>query len=292
MKKIFRFIFIASVLSFIFIGCEDPIEVPFESDAPRLVVDAWIQRFPEQTNGNVGIRCRLTSPFLEDSQPEEVDAVTLTNEYTGETLQFVQSESRSGLYLAKNNDANSDDEFRIDNSFFDGENVTFLLTVVYNNATYEARTTFATSTPVSISQGTAQIADEEPIEVTISFTDIPNQENNYILVTSNNNFFAIDDRFYENNTITVTYEPEIEENGERNFEAVRNAGATRAFHDYIAAILEQSDRLDDGFIQTPASTIRGNFYKVSNEQNIDNPDDFVLGYFAITEVYDARIELE
>ena len=60
---------------------------------------------------------------------------------------------------------------------------------------------------------------------------------------------------------------------------------------------EQTEGQDDPF-QTPAATVRGNIFDITdldnlnNFDNTDQPDVFPLGYFAIVQEYTAQITLE
>mgnify|MGYP000385049861 CR=1 FL=1 len=74
-------------------------------------------------------------------------------------------------------------------------------------------------------------------------------------------------------------------------------GADRTFYNYMDLLITQTDG-QQGPFQTPATTVRGNVFDVTNldnDQVVDNAgraDTFGLGYFALVQEFTERITIE
>ncbi|MBT8303161.1 MAG: DUF4249 domain-containing protein, partial [Bacteroidia bacterium] len=74
-------------------------------------------------------------------------------------------------------------------------------------------------------------------------------------------------------------------------------GADQEFYNYMDLLIQQSEG-DFGPFETPALTVRGNIFNVTDIDNIDsfdnvdNESNFPLGYFAIVQEFKETIIVE
>ena len=74
-------------------------------------------------------------------------------------------------------------------------------------------------------------------------------------------------------------------------------GADEQFYNYMDQLIEQADDLQGPF-QTPVATVRGNVFDVTDIDNldrfdnVDRPNTFPLGYFAIVEEFTNTLTIE
>ena len=74
-------------------------------------------------------------------------------------------------------------------------------------------------------------------------------------------------------------------------------GADLQFFNYVDLLVEQTQD-DGGVFETPAATVRGNVFDVTgidnNElfDNVERPDNFALGYFAVVQEFKQSIVIE
>ena len=73
-------------------------------------------------------------------------------------------------------------------------------------------------------------------------------------------------------------------------------GADRDFFNYMNNLIEQTEE-GFGVFETPAATVRGNIFDVTDLDNIDvfdnveQPEVFPLGYFAVVQEYRQTITI-
>lgn len=269
-KKIARIL----ILGVLFIACEDPIDVDLETSEPRLVVDAIIgYNFNDGEPVTAGeVKLTLTAPFFDQEVPAAENAtVLLRDETTGET--YPLQENEPGIFR----DGIPDLEF----------NRAYSLIITYNNETYTATTQLMRSGTIeSVTQGDGFLIDEEEeTEVIISFKDVVGERNYYLFAFGFNNFLVSDDEYYMDNGLTFSYYYEEVEPGD--LLTITLLGIDKDFAAYTEQILTQSGENGGGggFGVAPAN-VRGNLY------NTTNPENYALGYFALSETDIALIRIE
>jgi hypothetical protein len=129
--------------------------------------------------------------------------------------------------------------------------------------------------------------EEDETEVILSFTDDPENTNYYVFDFGFGEFLATEDTFYQGETFQFSYFYD------RKFEPgtelqVSILGASERFYHYMDQLVEQGDDLQGPF-QTPAATVRGNIFDITDLDNrdvfdnVEQPDVYPLGYFAIVQ---------
>ncbi|NAY90674.1 DUF4249 family protein [Muricauda sp. JGD-17] len=285
----------------IFISCEDVIDVNLPEQETRLVVNGLLRVDIDQEFVNVEISMMETSNFFEDNQPTQVESAAIIygipDEF-GEIPEPVFSnlaerEPGSGVYVP---DPNFTSDQRIRTADV-GPGVSFFLQITYNDRSYFARTEYASTVPINgLLQGDNTLFDEDETEVIVSFTDVPDQENYYVFDFGFGEFLALDDQFIDGQAFQFSYfyDSNLEPGQEINISIL---GATQDFYNYMDLLVEQTDN-NGGVFQTPIATARGNVFDITDLDNIDvfdnvgQPELFALGYFAVVQEFTQSLIIE
>ncbi len=281
----------------LFIGCQDVIDVDLPENEPRIILDAVIRIDESQDFSSVRIKASTTSSFFDSNQPATLSSLQISNEATGDFVLFGPDPSIPGRYIpvpafgSPVNDMN-----QAATSFFTTEDP-LTLTFTFEDQLFLATTTYVPTTPIdAIEQGDGSLFDDEDTEVVISFTDIPDQENYYVFDFDFGEFLGTEDTFYPGQEFQFSYfYSEALEAGD--MVEISILGADEDFYNYINLLVEQSEAGDNPF-QTPVTTVRGNYINVTNIDNtdvFDNVDDannFALGYFAVVQEYKQSFIVE
>jgi hypothetical protein len=276
-----KYTYILAIL-FVFISCEDVIDVELDTEPPRLNVDAIIRLDTSQNITTATIKVGLSSSFFEENQAVTVDQISITNEDyigtdAGDQNVLVFNETETGMYQASKNTG----------FFTSGE---LVMTINYNETVFEARTSFAPSVPFdSLIQGDAVLFSGDETEIVVSFTDIPNQANFYIFDFDFNEFLVSEDEFYPGQRFEFSYFYNDVAPGSTI--EISILGADEGFFNYMNQLIVQSGG-SQGPFQTPLGTVRGNFTSVSETNEIDRRNNFALGYFAVVEEFKETITIE
>ncbi len=269
--------FLMFLFSFLFVlsSCEDVIDIELPEEAPRLVIDAAIEKqlTPE---GNLIrdvaiVNLSLTTPFF-NQEDNFVNTAVISITNLNNNNVFILENIGLGNYSI------------FDNSFTLEENVSYKLMVNYNNEIYESEAELNFSTPFnSICQVKNESQLNEGIAVEIAFNDIPNQENFYFLDLGDANFTTRDDDFFvDGKEIKFTYL--FDENVTLDH-LFKIHGSTKRFNTFADALLQLSSGDSNGPFATVPFQARGNIVNTSNSEN------FPFGYFRISETYSLRVQL-
>lgn len=276
------------------VACEDVVEIDLPPQEPKLIIDALIPVDISKTETPVSIKVSLTDGFfgtvpltkLENiiiiAEKIEGDVITETSPIT-----FRDIVNNFGVYETRD---------PIPISLME-DNVRFSLYVEHEGRVYLAQTFFAPAPPIdTVSQGNSDLFNEEDIEIVVSFTDIPGQENYYVLDFGFAEYGTIKDSFFEGLPYTFSYFYNKEIAAGTEIE-IRLLGADLSFYNYMDLLIEQSEGTFELF-ETPVATARGNIIDVTNIDNIDifdnveRPEVFALGYFAIVQEHKINLTIE
>lgn len=297
MKKCIIFL----VLLYSFISCEDVVDVNLPSEDSRLVIDAIILVDETQQFIPIEIKFSLSSSFFESVVTTSVDnAVVVVEELDAEgnlidTTIAILAETNpgTGIYVPDNTLA---DDQRIPTAILD-KNVRFSLGVSFQERIYAARTLYAKAPPIDrLEQKDGNLFGGNETEIAVTFTDIPNEDNFYIFDFDFNEFLPTEDTFYKNEQFEFSYFYDDELTVGLEVE-IGILGSDLSFFNYMALLLSQSQGAPGPF-QTPAATIRGNIFDVTDVEDIDSfdnvnqPDNFPLGYFAVVQKFTETIIIE
>ena len=285
-------------------SCEDVIDVELQSAETRLVVNGLLRVDFSQEFVPVEIRVSETTSFFENNVPTTLDnnAVIFYGQPDPNapeilenlaTSSLTEMESGSGIYVP---DPTFDADQRIRTQSI-LPNTVFILIFEHKGRRYVARTPFSSTVPIeNLEQGDETLFDEDDIEIKITFTDTPDVENYYVFDFGESEFLALDDQFIDGQEFEFSYFPERDLEAGNELE-VSILGADQEFFNYMDLLVEQTEN-DGGVFDTPAVTVRGNIFDVTgldNElifDNVNRPNDFPLGYFAVVQEYKESLVIE
>ncbi len=265
---------------FLFIGCEDVIEIDTPTEPPRLSVDALIRIDESEPITDVIVKVDLTSSFFGDIEAANLDEIRIVNadyEPTGPSDEnFIElTETAAGRYEGSKNTA-----------FF--TKGALELTMTYDGDRYLATTTYVPTVPIDkLEQGEGELFTGEETEILVAFTDDASREDFYLFDFDFNEYLVTDDGFYQGQTFEFSYfyDEAVKPGMEINIDII---GIDEPFFNYMNQLIVQAGG-DQGPFQTPSATVRGNILNVT--ENSDS-ESFALGYFAVCQTFSRSIEIE
>lgn len=249
------------------ISCEDVVEIPLDTAAPRLVIDAAIKWEKGTTGENQIIRLTKTSNFYSNENPPASGAtVTITH---GATIYSFIEIPGTGNYQCTN--------------FVPILNDSYTLTVQYEGQNYTATDQlYPTPSIDTVQQSTITgFGGTEIIEIKFFFQDDANMENYYLEGVQNSQiaypeYSALEDTFFQGNQMFGIY---IDEDLEPNDALVLSVqGISKRYFNYMSKLLNLAGSQGGGPFSTPPATLRGNIINTTNESN------FPYGYFSLGEI--------
>ncbi|WP_299151451.1 DUF4249 family protein [uncultured Dokdonia sp.] len=295
-----RYITLLIALLLVFTSCEDVIDVDLNDEDPRLIVDALIRIDTTQQLTAANIKVSLSSSFFGEIQPAEVENMFIQKSDESGFVPYEAVPGEPGVYRPFATTVSPVTDNKIVTSWLTSESE-YLFFVTHQGQDYFARTTFAPSVPIdTVEQGDGGLFDEDDKEVIIAFTDIPEQENYYLIDLDFNEYLPTEDRFYPGQQFEFSYFYDAEDTPLNPGDTVDISilGANEQFYDYMNGLLEQSEQGDNGPFQTPTATVRGNILNITDIDNIDQfdnlnrPDAFILGYFSLSQQFSASLIIE
>lgn len=286
MRKI---IYLAVILLVSLSACEDVIEVDVPATTPKLIVDALVRIDESEPITTVQIKTSITSSFFDDIQPTDVEQITITNpDYIrsgplDENFISLQKVS-SGLY-----EGSKRTDF-----FTSGE---LQLSIEYEDQRYLALTSYVPTSPIeTLEEGDGTLFSGNETEIIVSFTDNIEEDNFYLFDFDFNEYLVTEDEFYPGQTFQFSY---FYGDGLDSGQIINVSllGVDQSFYNYMNQLIVQAGG-DQGPFQTPSATVRGNLINITNINNIDsfgnveNSDNFALGYFSVSQTYTASLTME
>lgn len=285
-----------------FTACEDVVEIALPTEEPRLVFDGLIRVDTTQEFVNVKVKVTKTNSFYEDvdlvSDLETIYIYYGTENELGDIVggmysNLAEVQPGSGIY-EPDPDFTSDQRIR---TIDIDDDTAFWLIVEHEGRKYAAKTYYESSVPIdNVVQGDGTLFNEDQTEIVLSFTDNPDKENYYLFDFDNANFLTSEDTFYEGQAFSFSYFSDTELAPGDEIE-ISILGASKDFYDYMNLLLEQSE---GGFgpFATPAATVRGNVFDITgiddinNFNNVNEVDNFPLGYFSVSQVFSEILVIE
>jgi len=265
----------------LFAGCEDVIEVSAPAEPPRLIVDALIRIDTTQSFQIARVRVGLTDSFFGEIPSAELKQITITNVDMPSTFEnpnsIVMLEASPGVY-----ERSARTEF-----FTSGQ---LVLQINYADQLYLSRTRFVPTVPIdNIEQGDGTLFAGDETEVILSFTDNGSRDDFYLFDFDFGQYLVTEDEFYQGQQFTFSYfyDNRIEPGREVDISIL---GVDQQLYNYMDQLIEQSGDFQGPF-QTPSATVRGNIINATDIDNIENfdnvnqPDNFALGYFGVVQEY-------
>ncbi|MEW2922346.1 DUF4249 family protein [Muricauda sp. ANG21] len=276
----FKYLVICGTL--FFCGCEDVVEVDVPQENPRLIVNALVRVNPNSDFVNLRVKVSLSNSFFGEIPVTNLEQITLAGAILVDT-----DNPGSGVYEAVRS-----------RNFMEGlEGEEILLQIDWEDKLYYASTTYIPAVPIDgIEIGDQTLFNEDETEVIITFTDNPDRTNYYVFDMGFGNFVTTDDQFIQGQQFKLSYfyEQKFEPGQELTISLL---GADQSFYNYMNLLIEQTED-NFGVFETPVATVRGNIFDVTELDNIDFfdnvniPNEFALGYFAVVQEYSQSITIE
>ncbi|MEL6484411.1 MAG: DUF4249 family protein, partial [Bacteroidota bacterium] len=291
------------VISLSLFSCEDVIDVDLPETETRLVVNGLLRvDFGEQFVP-VEIKVTESSSFFEENQvtiledaliiygvPDPNAPEIIVNQ---QVSNLAESAPGTGIYIP---DPTFDEDQRIPTAAI-APGTVFILIVEHKGRLYAARTPFSPSVPIdNIEQGTETLFDEDDTEIVLTITDVPEVENYYVFEFGQGEFLALDDQFIDGQEFEFSFFPE-RDLFPGDVLPVSILGADQQFFNYVDLLVEQTEN-DGGVFETPAATVRGNIFDVTGLDNtllfdnVNRPEAFPLGYFAVVQEFTETLTIE
>lgn len=282
MKKI---VFIL-LLVLTFTNCEDVIDIDIPSEEPRLIIDALIKVDTSLLFQTVRVKVGLTDAFFGEVAVTDLKQITITNLGINPTFFnpgfVVLLEVEPGVYQKE-----------VSNSFLltQGE---LIFQVDHEDQLYLAKTYYVPTVPIdTLIQGEGTSLNGGQTEIITTITDEISRNDFYLFDFDFNEFFLSKDKFYpgEQFQFSYLYDRVLKPGQEID---IRVMGIDRAFFNYMNLLIEQS-KSDLDIFATPVATVRGNIINVTDIDNIDFYDNvdqtnnFALGYFAVVQEFTKKI---
>ena len=265
MKNIINLIFV--ILSvFFFNSCEDVVNIPLNTENPKLVIDASIVWAKGTTGNNQVIKLSTTTDFYTNVIPAVSGATVFMKNSSNVIFNFTETPN-TGIYLCSN--------------FIPVIDETYTLTVINSGQTYTASETLKSVASITtVTQEIQTGLGTDFLKLKAFFND-PADADNYYLYKYKfaNNLkpeYSIDnDQFFQGNTF-FSLVLEVDTNPGDQVE-ITHYGISLAYYNYMSILLSVAGSSGGGPFQTPPATVRGN---IINQTDFDN---YPLGYFRISE---------
>jgi hypothetical protein len=260
-----KYLFFTSLLlSLLFISCEEVVDVPLDTAAPRLVINATLKWEKGTDGSHQMIRLTTTTGYYDAQVPVVSDAEVVVTDTHGNTFAFVETPGTG--------------EYHCDH-FIPELNAEYKATITVAGQTYEA-TEILKSVPVidKIEQEKRDGFGGDFIQIKAFYTDNGDTEDYYLFRFDPSHkilpsFQVSKDEFYQGNQIFGIY---ISEDVKKNdIVRIELTGISKRYYNYMEKIIAAAG--SGGPFQSPGSTIRGNFV------NVTKSDNYALGYFAVCE---------
>ena len=282
-----RIIFLLFVVSLLWSSCQEVITVELPNQEPKLIVDALIRIDTTELTTIVSVQARKTSDFFGVITPAALDQITMSNldspgNNTNQVL--LETEPGSGIYQQ----VFSTEQLARDRWF---------LQIDYRGELYVAESRMQYSVPIDqLTIGDGNLFSEESTELLVRYTDVGDRQDYYLFDYGNGDFFASEDVFYDGQQFEFSYFYDQVFNPGDTL-TVSIMGINRDFFNYMNLLREQSE---GGFgpFASPAVSVRGNLINATdidndnNYNNVNNPDNYALGYFALVQEYRQSVVVE
>jgi len=284
MKKIVFVVFLVLAFS----NCEDVIDINIPSEEPRLIIDAVIRIDTSLAFQTIRVKVGLTDAFFGEVAVTDLKQITISNLGINPTFGnpgfVVLLEVEPGVYQKE-----------VGNAFLtEGE---LIFQVDHEDQLYLARTQYVPTVPIDIlMQGAGTSLNGGQTEIITTITDQVVRNDFYLFDFDFNEFFLSKDEFYQGEKFQFSYlYDRVLEPGQKVDISV--LGIDRAFFNYMNLLIEQS-KSDLDIFATPVATVRGNIINVTDIDNIeffdnvDQTNNFALGYFAVVQEFKKSIIIE
>lgn len=255
------------LLSTVFLNsCTDVVDIPLDTDNPRLVIDASINWQKGTTGNNQVVKLTTTTDFYTNVIPVVSGATVFIKNSANVVFNFIETPN-TGLYVCGN--------------FVPVIDQTYTLTVVSKGQTYTATETMKSVAAISsVTQEIQTGLGADFLQIKALYDDPANSENYYLYKYrfSKNlkpEYSVDDDLFFQGNTFFSMVLEEDTKPGETV--EITHYGISKSYYNYMTILLSVAGSSGGGPFQSPPATVKGN---IKNQTDFDN---YPLGYFRVSE---------
>jgi len=264
--KIYTYISLI-IVTLLFIGCEEVIDVDLNTAPSRLVIDATINWQKGTTGAEQKIILSTTTDFYSNVIPK-VSGATVSIKSSGNLNYIFNEVPNTGEYKCS--------------TFKPILNESYTLTVIYKGETYTATETMQSVSAIeTVTQKNNGGFSGKDFEIEVTFKD-PLAKNFYMAkffpdVYKAPSYSIIRDEYTNGNVKNWLFsDPDLKVG---SVIAITHYGISESYYNYMNKIISISSSSGGGSpFQTPPATVRGN---IVNQKNIDN---YALGFFSLSEI--------
>lgn len=252
--------------SFLFVSCEEVVNVNLDTAPPKLVIEGSIN-WEKGTLGNIQkIKLSTTTSYYSNVIPVVSGAIVTVTNSSNTLFNFIENPG-TGDYICTNFIPVFDEEYT--------------LTIVYNGETYTGKEILKSVATITTIQQETIFLDKEYTQLKAKYNDPVNAENYYMYRYTYPNtllpeYLVDEDRFYNGNVgFSLILNEELVPNDQVE---IVHYGISKRYFNYMIQLLSISgNNTNGGPFSTPPATVRGNMI------NTTNPDNFPFGYFRLSE---------
>jgi hypothetical protein len=277
-------IILVIISAFIFNSCQDVVDVPLNSDTPKLVIDASINWKKGTSGKDQVIILTTTTDFYSNIIPVVSGAIVKITNSRNFVFKFFEKPN-TGEYFCE--------------YFIPVIDEKYTLTVIYNGETYMATETLKSVAKIKnpeteikdtdgnvvivkngISQEIQKGVSKSGFKFRAFFTDPADIKNYYLYRYSFSNkvkstYYVNEDVFFDGNpNFSLDFQDELNPGDKVE---ITHYGISNSYFNYMNILLSIAGSQGGGPFQSPPATVKGN---IVNKTNFDN---YPLGYFSLGE---------
>jgi hypothetical protein len=252
--------------AFFFNSCEKVVDIPLNTDKPRLVIDASIIWQKGTAGNNQVIKLSTTTDYYSNTIPVVSGATVFIKNSSNVVFNFTETPN-TGIYIC--------------NNFIPVIDEIYTLTVINNGQNYTATETLKSLAEItSVTQETQNSVGTNLLKIKAIFNDPADAENYYLYkykFTKNlkPEYYVDEDQFFQGNTFFSLVLEKDTAPGQQV--EITHYGISKEYYNYMNILLSVAGGSGGGPFQSPPATVKGN---IKNETNFEN---YPLGYFRVSE---------
>jgi len=249
-----------------FNSCTDVVDIPLNTDNPRLVIDASINWQKGTTGNNQVVKLTTTTDYYTNVIPVVSGATVFIKNSANGIFNFIETPN-TGIYLCGN--------------FVPVIGQMYTLTIINKGQTYTSTETLKSVAAItSVSQEIQTGLGADFLKIKTTFDDPADADNYYLYkykFTKNlkPEYSVDDDLFFQGNTFFSLVLEEDTKPGDQV--EITHYGISKSYYNYMTILLSVAGSSGGGPFQSPPATVKGN---IKNQTNFNN---YPLGYFRLSE---------
>ncbi len=266
MKNILTRIIIVFAALFMY-SCQDVVDIPLNTEPPRLVIEASINWQKGTSGSNQTIKLTTTTDYYSTTIPVVSGATVFVKNSANVQFNFIETPN-TGEYVCTN--------------FVPVLNEVYTLNVVQNGQIYTASESLKSVARINnVTQEIQSGFGNNILKINAFFNDPANEENYYLFKYKFNKkptpaYSTTDDKFFQGNTFfSVTFQKDT---APGDTVEITHFGISKEYYNYMNVLLAVAGSSNGGPFQTQPVKARGNI------QNSSNPENYPFGYFRLSEM--------